>query len=46
MQDRNETLLTITDKLYGFALKLWQTNFAKGVFEMLFLTETAMRAVN
>ena len=46
MQGRNETLLTTTDKPYGFSLKLWQTNFVQGVFKMLPLTETATRAVN
>ena len=48
MQNRNETLLTNTDKLYSFSfkLKLWQTNFALGVFEMFLLTKTATRAVN
>ena len=30
MQGRNETLWTTTDKLYGFLLNLWQTNFAQG----------------
>ena len=48
MQGRNETLLTTTDKLYGFSLKLrlWQTNVAPDVFEMFPLTETATRVVN
>ena len=48
MQGRNEILLTSTDKLYGFPLKLnlWQTNVAQGVFEMSPLTETVANAEN
>ena len=49
MQGRNETLLTTTDKLYSFLLKLklWQTNVASDVvFKMFSLIKIATRAVN
>ena len=48
MQGRNEILLTTTDKLYGFSLKLklWQANVAQGLFKMSALTVTATRVVN
>ena len=48
MKGRNQALLTTTDKLYCFSLKLklWQTNVAQGVFEMFPLTETAVKAAN
>ena len=48
MQGRNKTVLTTTDKLYGFLLKLklWQTNVIQGVFKMFPLTEVAAKAVN
>ena len=49
MQGRNKALLTTTDKLYNFLLKLklWKTNFTQlGVFEIFPFTKNATRAVN
>ena len=48
MQDKNESMLTATDKLGAFQLKLnlWRKKAEKGVLEMFPLTEAAIAEID